>query len=84
MVTAQVLRRSYSGRLKEITVLSIDPQTYPQFCKDRDHAYLAISDDQRLREIVSICAAVLVQQTLSTVSPALSVPAQAPRVPHAA
>ena len=68
--------RPYSGRLKEIRVVSIDPQTYPQFCKDKDHPFMAMPDEQRLREVVSICASVLVQQVLSLVSPA-SVPSSA-------
>lgn len=63
------VRRPYSGRLKEIRVVSIDPQTYPQFCKDRDHPFMAMSDEQRVKEVISICAAVLVQQVLSLETP---------------
>lgn len=69
MEIVQQARRSYSGRLKEIRVVSIDPQTYPQFCRDKDHPFMAMPDEQRIKEVVSICASVLVQQVLSMESP---------------
>ncbi len=62
-------RRRYSGQLKEIRVLSIDPQTYPQFCRDKEHPFIDMPDEQRVKEVVSICASVLVQQVLSVESP---------------
>jgi len=60
----QRLRRQYSGRLKSITVVSIQPQVYPQFAMDKDHKFVRLPDEQRIEEIVRVCASALVQQTL--------------------
>jgi hypothetical protein len=64
MSNIQQFPRQYSGKLKSITVVTVPIEKYPQFVRDKDHPCSSLSDEQRIEEIVSLCAAMLVEHYL--------------------
>jgi hypothetical protein len=51
-------------RLKSVRVIAIDPATYPRFLDNPENPFCRMTDDEREREVVEICAHVLAKTAL--------------------
>ena len=51
-----------------ITVTIVEPGAYPQFRKPQDHCFIAMPDEERLDEIINICACILADCTRESAS----------------